>query len=597
MAIQVQCSCGKTMLVKDEWEGRLVKCPQCGVALEIPSSECAPQPGTVEMDDGSQRGEFSSPLRMPATPAASPFAQKSPPAKSKGGWFRWLFWEFPRFGSKFKWNEPFSFRVRLRGDILRRLVVVLAVWAAGTGGFLVLFAINRDPPGIPLAIGLATIFGGIAALFMFGRREHVSGRINIGKEGIRYDRTYASLTLPGTWHEWSHWPYEIIDSCVIVPAELLEKSFSAMSVLVASKQVLIGIPNKIDLDELKRHLEGMGVLVQFGESVSDGYREPLDLGFPIVVGAMSSVCFLAGMGFYAISMGGLRPPQARVEKAHQAQINQMQEMAEKARLDAEQFRSGLSRLDLENKLPPFPNAPGPPGPSPAAGDADDRSAVIGSKTPRSRGFGGRFRPGMGELESRGPGPNMMPPGIPRFGRFGAEVDHTNTDAVGPPQPTRPTLRSPGPVMPEGHELPGNTELVGGAGGVPFRSTHRDGLPVIGFRYALGSWNGTAALQKLEPIYDQSPASGTGATLVAREGYAVGAVLVDAQEFVTAVQVTFMRLRANGRLDPHDSYTSDWLGEPSGASPKKIGGTGVRVLGVHGQAAAVLDAVGLVMETR
>jgi hypothetical protein len=113
---------------------------------------------------------------------------------------------------------------------------------------------------------------------------------------------------------------------------------------------------------------------------------------------------------------------------------------------------------------------------------------------------------------------------------------------------------------------------------------------------MGSWAGQPALRVFDPLYDRQLASAVDQAVVAQEGYAVGAIQVDADQFVNAVQVVFMRVTSDGQLDKNDSYTSDWIGDASGKPPVKVGGTGAKVIGVHGRKAAVLDAVGLVMES-
>jgi hypothetical protein len=75
---------------------------------------------------------------------------------------------------------------------------------------------------------------------------------------------------------------------------------------------------------------------------------------------------------------------------------------------------------------------------------------------------------------------------------------------------------------------------------------------------------------------------------------VGGLNADADRFVNAVQVVFMRLSSDGRLEPTDSYTGPWIGQPTGREPVSLGGTGAAVIGVHGRRAAILDAVGLVL---
>ncbi|MGO8747318.1 MAG: hypothetical protein ACLQNE_15135 [Thermoguttaceae bacterium] len=119
-------------------------------------------------------------------------------------------------------------------------------------------------------------------------------------------------------------------------------------------------------------------------------------------------------------------------------------------------------------------------------------------------------------------------------------------------------------------------------------------PVVGFVYALGAWNGEEAISGLVPLYD-AVFDADKRTVVARPGYAVAGIDVDAAEYVLAIRVVFMRIDPNGRLQANDAYKSDWIGRPRGTAPKLLGGDGSRVVGVYGRGAAVLDAIGLVIE--
>jgi len=76
------------------------------------------------------------------------------------------------------------------------------------------------------------------------------------------------------------------------------------------------------------------------------------------------------------------------------------------------------------------------------------------------------------------------------------------------------------------------------------------------------------------------------------GYAVGALAVDGEDLVNALQIKFMRINADGTLDPSDSYTSPVIGNWTGKAPVVLGGTGAPVIGIHGRRGVVLDAVGL-----
>jgi len=139
---------------------------------------------------------------------------------------------------------------------------------------------------------------------------------------------------------------------------------------------------------------------------------------------------------------------------------------------------------------------------------------------------------------------------------------------------------------------GDTELIGGTGGWVFRKEGPG--PLLGIRYRLGSWANEQCLAPIEPLFDrQSPLVGQMA-VTARDGYAVGAMNVDAKRFVNALQIVFMRLKPDGKLDPSDQYTSPWIGFPTGGPTKTLGGSGAAVIGLFGRNGAVLEAIGLIL---
>ncbi len=141
----------------------------------------------------------------------------------------------------------------------------------------------------------------------------------------------------------------------------------------------------------------------------------------------------------------------------------------------------------------------------------------------------------------------------------------------------------------------DTELVGGAGGGPFRLVSPNGEPVVGLTYRMGSWAGQPALSSLEPVYGSGASDGFLGSAEAREGYGLGALEVDAATYVEAVRPVYMRIKPDGHLDPADSYRGEWIGTPSGRPTRTVDGGRSKVIGICGRRAAVLDAVGLVTE--
>ena len=140
---------------------------------------------------------------------------------------------------------------------------------------------------------------------------------------------------------------------------------------------------------------------------------------------------------------------------------------------------------------------------------------------------------------------------------------------------------------------GDTGLVGGSGGFEFRFVGQAGEPLLGLHCRTSHWQNQQAVGLIRARFDRNGPKLSSITM-AKPGYAVGGMNVDAGEFVRALEVVFMRIQPDGSLDPADRYTT-WIGAPSGQPTKPLGGTGAPVIGIYGRRGAVLDAVGLVMQ--
>ena len=67
---------------------------------------------------------------------------------------------------------------------------------------------------------------------------------------------------------------------------------------------------------------------------------------------------------------------------------------------------------------------------------------------------------------------------------------------------------------------------------------------------------------------------------ARRGYAVGAVTLRSGLDINGLSVTFMRIK-DGKLDPQQSYESEWVGDRTGGGEAAMGGDGAPVIGISG----------------
>lgn len=429
----------------------------------------------------------------------------------------------------FSWKEPWLYRARLRGDVWLRLAIIAGLWTAAAGIFLVLFAMNVRPPGMLLAIGLGAVFGlGPGILFLLMRRSLAGGSIQINAEGISRYRTYASLDFSG-WSEWTEWPFDAIDRCVIVPAQHLGRSFSVLQLQADGDWELIGIPGWMDVKSLARHLAEQGVSVVPAKEVKREFTTGMGLAPAVAVLPAALAMLIGGLTFYLIKTGG-RGPQ----------------------------RPGVPAIARAERAAPDHWRPAVDGGNPTAPPWNDGSPTEQQPSPPPSGFGAPLRPPAAPT-------GRMPTG------FGAPV----APGASPGTVGRPT------------------ELLGGAGGSPFSRTSPNGQPVVGVRYRLGTWGGRERVGMLEPLFAANALPGD--VILARDGYALGALQVDAGEYVDAVALVFMRLTPDGRLDPGDRYTSEWIGTPTGGDPRMLGDGSAKVIGIAGRGAAVLDAVGLVLE--
>lgn len=140
----------------------------------------------------------------------------------------------------------------------------------------------------------------------------------------------------------------------------------------------------------------------------------------------------------------------------------------------------------------------------------------------------------------------------------------------------------------------SSETVGGSGGGPFER-HLGGRPMIGLDWRLGQWAGSKAMSGLVPVGAGDPPKAGSQRTTAPKGYAVGGILVYAPQFVSNIQLIYMKVRSDGTLDPDDTKRSEWLGGKPSGEPTEISGGGKLVVGIHGRGAAVVDAIGLLFE--
>jgi uncharacterized protein YtpQ (UPF0354 family) len=136
-----------------------------------------------------------------------------------------------------------------------------------------------------------------------------------------------------------------------------------------------------------------------------------------------------------------------------------------------------------------------------------------------------------------------------------------------------------------------TSTLAGSERLPaYRDIAPPGGWLVGLRVTQGSnWNG--AIRAIEPIYQVGrnyqlgqrhglPGGVSQTELLAREGYAIGAVTVRAGLVMNALKVEFQRVNGN-RLDVNDAYESDWVGSEGGRLYEPLRSEGTPMVGISG----------------
>lgn len=140
-----------------------------------------------------------------------------------------------------------------------------------------------------------------------------------------------------------------------------------------------------------------------------------------------------------------------------------------------------------------------------------------------------------------------------------------------------------------------TPLAGGNGGGAFQHRPSGGSAVVGADWRAIKWDGTTTIGSIFPVGASALQKRSFHRVSAPPGYEVGGINVSAPKYVSSLQLVYMKLRDDGTLDPTDKKLSEWLGTEPQGEVTSISGNGKRVIGFHGRRAAVLDAIGLMLE--
>ncbi|HEV3262239.1 MAG TPA: hypothetical protein VG013_35630, partial [Gemmataceae bacterium] len=133
-----------------------------------------------------------------------------------------------------------------------------------------------------------------------------------------------------------------------------------------------------------------------------------------------------------------------------------------------------------------------------------------------------------------------------------------------------------------------TQVFGGAFDQPVQEVPAEGALLVGFEVGLGKFFNNDVIQSVQPIFLTAKGEKLGkrygklsARMVrakAKAGYAVGQVTTKTGLGLDGFSVTFMELRKS-RLNPDESYTSDWLGGKGGGGETPVKSDGALVVGL------------------
>jgi hypothetical protein len=183
-------------------------------------------------------------------------------------------------------------------------------------------------------------------------------------------------------------------------------------------------------------------------------------------------------------------------------------------------------------------------------------------------------------------------------------------AGGAAEPTEPYTTIDAAVT--ANKLMWTKETDGGKG--TFSERPKKPGVLIGFEVGLGRFVNIEVIYALRPIYLTPDGERTGAAhglfpvdqggslrsqvsrtvkVKAKPGYAVGGLTARQGLLLNGMSLRFERIDGN-RLDPRDSYSSDWIGDRTGGGEVSFATKGMLAIGIHGKDSdRSCNAIGLI----
>ncbi|MGI9518813.1 MAG: MJ0042-type zinc finger domain-containing protein [Pirellulaceae bacterium] len=121
--------------------------------------------------------------------------------------------------------------------------------------------------------------------------------------------------------------------------------------------------------------------------------------------------------------------------------------------------------------------------------------------------------------------------------------------------------------------------------------HPAKLPVIGVDVIEVNTNAGKIIANVAPIYESATDS---QSIMAREGYGLAAINVNAYLWMEGVQFVFMEITPMG-FNTGKSYTTKWYGTPASGASERLGGNGRPVYGLWMYRSRFVKSLGLIRE--
>lgn len=163
-------------------------------------------------------------------------------------------------------------------------------------------------------------------------------------------------------------------------------------------------------------------------------------------------------------------------------------------------------------------------------------------------------------------------------------------SLGGPSLGGPSMGGPGVIAPSPKR--NGPPIYGGGNDPEFTDKVPDGGWLVGFEVGVAPAFGRNMTRAIRPIYkvkentlfgdQQGTQLDEVTTLKAKDGYAVGGVSIMHGLGFDGIQLTFMKI-VDGKLDPKDTYQSQYVGSDEKKQLTKLGGDGTPVIGIVGRA--------------